>query len=185
MKKTLSRCITAAVGGSAAALTLAACGGTSAPATQVAASASAHASNSPSASPSPASTARLTRKQAAAAYVRIVDHANRLQSLADEDVTDRSPFSQYVSDLRAYLAAQRQVDRELAAVRWPAGVQPYVTALLSTYDPATAACFRAEIRAGSYSADDTVFATNSQCQAAQASTLADTVRQGLGLPARD
>jgi hypothetical protein len=124
----------------------------------------------------------MTRKQARAAYTRIVDKGNRLTDLANNDYTDRVAWSQFVADLRAANAALRKEVRELAAVRWPARIQPYVLAMVATDFPANIACHEAMIKSGSYTGVDTANATNADCRAASASTTPDTIRDRLGLP---
>lgn len=177
-----------AVGALAVAITLAACGGGShraAPAVTVTgtpAPAATAATASPSASP--ATMRRLTTKEAAKAYVRIVDPWNVITDAINRDYTDAAPFSQYRADARALVRALRGVSREFRVVRWPARVQPYVTSMLLTYIPANVRCTKAGIAAGSNSAATTVNDTNQDCLAASGSTIPDTIRSMLGLPSR-
>lgn len=151
---------------------------TAAPATPAAT-----ASPSPAASPS-VPARRLTRKQAAAAYVRIVDPWNKITDAINRDYTDAAPFSQYRADARALVRALRGVSRKFRALRWPRRVQPYITAMLLTDIPASIRCTRAGARAGSRAAAVNVNDFNQDCQAASAATNADTIRSMLGLPPR-
>jgi len=178
----------------AAAAALAGCGGgthgssgaahttTAAPATPAA---TASQPTTPSPSPSPAGPPkRLTKKQAAAAYVRIVDPWNKITDAINRDYTDAAPFSQYRADARALVRALRGVSREFHALRWPRRVQPYITAMLLTDIPASIRCTRAGARAGGRAAAVNVNDFNQDCQAASAATNADTIRSMLGLPPR-
>ncbi|SRR6266498_3378419 len=173
----------------AAAALLAGCGGgthgtpsaartTAAPVTPAAT-----ASPSPAASPS-APVRRMTKKQAARAYVRIIDPGNALSDAINRDATDAAPFSRYKADARAYIRALRTADRQLRAVRWPRRVQPYIDAMLLTFEPAIIRCNKAGIAAGSTTAASTVADTNQDCLAASDSALPDTIRSMLGLPPR-
>ena len=148
-----------------------------------AATASATASPSPAASPS-APVRRMTKKQAARAYVRIIDPGNTLSDAMNRDNTDAAPFSQYKADARAYIKAIRITERQLRAIRWPARVQPYVTAMLLTFEPANIRCVQTGIAAGSNAAAANVNDFNQDCLAASDSTLPDTIRSMLGLPPR-
>lgn len=127
---------------------------------------------------------KLTRKQAAAAYVRIIDPSNRTIGAISQDIADVAPFSQYRADSLAYVKGTRLADRKIRALRWPAQVEPYITAMLLTYDPASIRCAQAEAAAGSYAAATAVAGTREDCIAAADSTIAGTIRSMLGLPAR-
>ena len=127
---------------------------------------------------------RLTRKQAARAYVRIVDPWNVTTDAINRDYTDDAPFSQYRADSRALVRALRTAGRQFRAVRWPRRVQPYITSLLLTDIPVDIRCTRAGAAAGSRAAAVTVNDTNQDCQAATDSTTADTIRSMLNLPPR-
>jgi hypothetical protein len=140
-------------------------------------------SPAPTAAPTPAATARMTRKEAAAVYVAIVDPANRANDALDRDWTDRAPWSQYVADSRAYVRAARREERQLAAARWPARVQPYITSMLLTLEPAVIRCVRQQAAAGSYAAADNA-SYSQDCTAANDNTDPDTIRSMLGLPSR-
>jgi hypothetical protein len=151
-------------------------------------------SHSPAASSAPASTAapspsvtatprqRMTRKEAARAYVRIWDPSNRDVDRANTDEQDRAPFSQFRADLRAFVADMKVGNHEMAALLWPRNVEPYVKAMLLTYSPAQISCTRAQVQARSYAASDTVYYTNADCQAIDSSNLPNTIRSRLGLP---
>jgi hypothetical protein len=75
--------------------------------------------------------------------VRIVDPANRADDVVNTGYTDKVPLSRFRADILAECRAWRTADRGLGAVRWPAGVQPYITAMRLTFDPATIGCLRA------------------------------------------
>jgi hypothetical protein len=134
--------------------------------------------------PAPSPAGPLTRRQAARAYTRIVDPGNRVLDAVNSDVTDRAPWRRFVADSRAWIATLRALDRDLTAIRWPAKVQPYITAMTGTLDPADIGCAQAMIKAGSYAKADLVNYTNQDCQAAGDSTLPDTIRRMLHLPPR-
>ena len=151
---------------------------TAAPATR-----SAAASPSPAASPS-VPVRRLTIKQAARAYVRIVGPWNAITDAINRDYTDAAPFSQYRADALALVRALRTAGRQFRAVRWPRRVQPYITSLLLTFMPADIRCTRAGAAAGSRAAAANVNDFNPDCQAAADSTIADTIRSMLNLPPR-
>jgi hypothetical protein len=118
------------------------------------------------------------------AYLPIIDPGNRISDALDRDYTDRAPWSQYVPDTRALVRAVRAEDRRLRAARWPVRVQPYITSMLLTYEPASIRCDQAEAAAGSYNAANTVFYSNQDCISSDANTDPDTIRQMLGLPPR-
>jgi len=174
----------------AAAVLLAACSA-SGPATHrgtptaaaISPSATATASPSPAASPSVAAQ-RMTKKQAARAYVRILDPSNAISDAINRDATDAAPFSRYKADARAYIKAIRAAAGQIRALRWPVRVQPYIDAMLLTFIPANIRCNKAGIAAGSSTAASTVADTNQDCIAATDSTLPDTIRSMLGLPPR-
>jgi hypothetical protein len=132
-------------------------------------------------SPSPASTARLTKSQARRAYTEIVDPSNRANNAVGQDYTDRVPLAQYRRDLRAYVAATLTMAAKLGALRWPARVEPYLRAMLSTDVQASIRCARDEMRAHSYGQVDAIN-SNQDCTEAQNTTNADTIRSLLGLP---
>jgi hypothetical protein len=127
----------------------------------------------------------LTTRQAAAAYVRIIDPANRADAVVNTDYTDKAPLSQFRADILAEWKAWRTSDRKLGAVRWPAAVQPYITAMRLTFDPATIRCLHVLASAANYAAFDNTVASNQDCVAQSTNTDADTVRSMLGLPSRN
>ncbi|HVB45259.1 MAG TPA: hypothetical protein VNF47_21495 [Streptosporangiaceae bacterium] len=170
----------------AAGLALAACGSPPRPGPVAAASPSASVTASPAVStavtPSTSPAARLTTQQAARAYLRIVDPVNRATGTVNTDRADDVLFSQFRADTRTYVAALRKGDAQLRATRWPARVQPYVTAMLLTYDPASIRCAQAEAAAGSYAAATSVSSTNQDCIAAQDIGDPQQIRALLHLP---
>jgi hypothetical protein len=122
----------------AAVITLAACGSGGHPAATVTRTVTAVPSSpSPTAataspSPSPSSTARLTRKQAARLYVRIIDPMNRSQDALQTDGSDNAPWRQFVADVRTDIRNETRAQHQLLAVRWPVRVEPYVRAMVTT-----------------------------------------------------
>jgi hypothetical protein len=168
-----------------AALALAGCASNASlpAAAHTAATSPAAAPSSPAALPSPlpASTARLTIRQAARAYTEAVDPSNQAGDVINNDYTDRVPLAQFRRDEHAYITSLRTVTAKLAAVRWPARVGPYVTAMLSTDVPADIRCTQDELRAHSYSQVDTI-SFNQDCTAGANTSNADTIRSLLHLP---
>ena len=116
--------------------------------------------------------------------MRILDPSNAIADAISRDYTDAAPFSQYRADALAYVKAVCGADRQLRAVRWPARVQPYITAMLLTFEPAAIRCTRAGAAAGSRAAAASVNDTNPDCQAVNDSTIPDTIRSMLHLPPR-
>lgn len=145
------------------AVALAACGSTHAASSARTASPPVTATAATSPAPSPSPAAVLTIKQAAAAYIKIIDPSNRIADAVGADVTDAAPFSQFRADTLAYAKSVRVIDTKLRAVRWPATVQPWVTAMIATYDPAQIACAKAEAAALSNAAAVTVANSNQAC----------------------
>lgn len=82
----------------------------------------------------------LTIKQAARAFLRIGNPSNRLSEAINRDYSDAAPFSQYRADALALVKALNAASRKFRALRWPATVQPYITAMLLTYVPAFIRC---------------------------------------------
>lgn len=119
----------------------------------------------------------------ATAYLRIVGPANKVTEALDDAYGNRVPFARYVADAHAEVKAMRRMSRQLRAARWPASVQPSITALAVTYSRAIIRCMRAEIHAGSYAG---VGRADRGCKARKAGKVArkaaDTIRARLGLP---
>lgn len=170
----------------AAAALLAGCGGgTHQTATTPSPHTPAPATTSAAATPSPppvSHPAKLTVRQAARAYVRIVDPPNRASDTVNTDSTDNLPFSQVRADILTEIRAWRTAGRQLGAIRWPGRVQPYVTAMRLTFIRAAIRCLGAEAAAGSNSNMSTVSYSNQDCVAVQSNTDADTIRSRLNLP---
>jgi hypothetical protein len=59
-----------------------------------------------------------------------VDSLNRVVAAENTDIQDGAPFSQVRADELAYAAAMRTAARQLQAIRWPARIQPFITATL-------------------------------------------------------
>lgn len=129
---------------------------------------------------SPTHTARMSRSQAARAYLRIIDPANRDNDAVVTDTSDKPPFSQFVADARAYVRDTIQAEHQLLADRWPTGVEPYVRAMATTDMPADVTCYRRMAAAGSYGQANNVSFSN-VCQA-DTGANATQIRQALHLP---
>jgi hypothetical protein len=165
-------------------LALAGCGGssTAAPASTASHAPAATISHAP-ASPSPAPAVRLTIRQAAVIYARLTAPANKASAIAQADYAASAPWSVQRADLLAYDRDVRALGVSLRAVRWPANVQPWVTAMVVSWVPATLACDRAAEAAGSVTASVTVTEENPSCQAVSGpNTNAEEIRTLLGLP---
>jgi hypothetical protein len=130
----------------------------------------------------PIASVPLTKSQAAAEYAKLVDRTNRLASATGTDASDDVPFTQFQADSRAYVKAVRVLDRKLLSVNWPSNVEPWVRAMVTTFDVANIACAEVEIAAGSYTAATTVADTNAACAAALSQTDPNEIRSLLGLP---
>ncbi len=126
----------------------------------------------------------MTRKEAAARYVAIIDPGNRVNDTLGTDWADRAPWARYVTDSRAYVRAMRVEVRQFRAARWPARVQPYITSMLLTFEADSIRCARREAAAGSYGAAETAYYASQACTSAEGNTDPDTIRSMLGLPAR-
>ena len=115
--------------------------------------------------------------------MKIVDRANRINAAMNTDYSDDAPFTQFQADALADVRAIRVTDRKLLAVTWPANVEPWVRALVTTYEVANIACVEAEAAAGNYTGVNTVGDTNASCQASSTPTDPNEIRSLLGLPA--
>jgi hypothetical protein len=111
-----------------------------------------------------------------------VDPANRLIDAVNQDYTDRAPLAWFHRDQRAYIASLRVMSARLAAVRWPARVEPYVRAMVATDVQADMRCTQDELKARSYGQVDVIEYTSQDCIAAQNASNASTIRSLLGLP---
>jgi hypothetical protein len=146
-------------------------------------SARAPSSSTPgSPSPSPSPTARLTISQARRTYTALVDPSNRMVDATNNDAQDAAPMAQFRRDTRAYIASLKVLNRKLAEVRWPARVQPYITAMRSTDLAADIKCSQAELRASSYGQANLISSANTWCTASQTTTNANEIRSLLHLP---
>jgi hypothetical protein len=139
-------------------------------------------SAAPSPSPSPASTARLTKRQARRAYGEIVDPYDRATNTVNQDYTDGVPFLQFRRDVRAEMASLRVMTAKLAAVRWPARIEPYVRAMLSTDMQANLRCIQDELKGHSVGQVESIHNSSQNCTEGQNTSNADTIRSMLGLP---
>ena len=99
-------------------------------------------------------------------------------------MTDKAPYGQYRADALAYARATRAEDRKFAALLWPRKVEAVASSRgWGVLGPAEIGCYRAAASAG-YAAGDQLSYTNQDCEASAASTLPDTIRSMLKLPAR-
>jgi len=156
-------------------------GGSAAPSLSPAASA-ASASAAPFAAAAPAGPP-LNVKQAGRLFVQIVGALNRAIGAFQADAADQVPLTRFRADGRALIAAVQISEGRLAAARWPAQVQPYITSMMTTYEPAEIACTQAQISAGSYAAAQNAYDTNPQCADANENEDANAIRAVLNLPA--
>jgi hypothetical protein len=78
----------------------------------------------------------LSIKQAGLLFVQIIGALNGAIGAFQADATDQVPLSQFRADGGALIAAVYVSERQLAAERWPAQVQPYITSMMTTYEPA-------------------------------------------------
>jgi len=151
------------------------------PATSAAASVSGAAA-APAATPTPRGPP-LTMKQAGRLFAQIMAPLNQAIGVFQADVSNQPPFSQFKVDGRAVIAAVRASEGQLAAANWPSQVQPDITTMMTTYEPAEIACTQAQINAGSY--DDAVNAdeANIQCGEANQDESVSEIRTVLNIPA--
>jgi hypothetical protein len=175
-----------------AALAAALIAGCSAPAASTpaplpsASSVSAVSSVSPTAAPAatPAPTGPpLTIKQAGQLFAQITVPLNEAMGVFQADINDQPPFSQFNADGRALIAAVQVSEAKLAAANWPAGVQPDITTMMTTFEPAEVACTQAQINAGSYAAALNADESNVQCGEANQDESVSEIRTILNIPA--
>jgi hypothetical protein len=126
---------------------------------------------------------RLTMAQARAAYIRITHPFNVAVAAVNRDVADAAPWSQFRADTLAVIRADRAWARHVRAVRWPARVQRYITAMLHTDVPAEIRCDEAMAAAGGMQAATNVFNTSRDCKDNTADE--DKIRAMLNLPSVD
>jgi len=193
----MRRTISAAVAALAGALTLTACSGTTppqpgpisfspgatpltlSPAPAISASPGTGATTIPT---TPVPAPRPTISQASAAYLRIAAPVNRAAAAVNADLVYGVPFALLRGDALAYMAALRKSVSQLRAIRWPARVQGYVTAMLLTYDPASIACAKAVASAGSNRGATAVLNTNPACVRSRNAGDSREIRVLLRLP---
>jgi hypothetical protein len=188
----MRRTIPAAVAALAGALTLAACSGTApsqpgaisfSPGPTLTFSPEPAISASATAIPTtPVPAPRPTISQASAAYLRIAAPVNRAAAAVNADLVYGVPFALLRGDALAYMAALRKSVSQLRAIRWPARVQGYVTAMLLTYDPASIACAKAVASAGSNRGATAVLNTNPACVRSRNAGDSREIRVLLQLP---
>jgi hypothetical protein len=127
-----------------------------------------------------AATSRLTLAQARAEYSKISAPFNAAVATVNPDARDGTPWSKYKADVLAAAAANQTWARKVRAVRWPAGVQPYIDAMLKTEVPAEIQCYSAMAAAGSLQRAAAAFSGDSFCR--DSTATADKVRSILHLP---
>jgi hypothetical protein len=125
----------------------------------------------------------LSIKQARRLFAQIEGPPDRASAAFSADAAGEPPFSQFQAAGRAFIAAVRVSQGQLSAGRWPAQVQPYITSMITTYQPAEVACTQAQISAGSYAAAQNVSGENVQCSVADQDEDVSTIREVLNLPA--
>ncbi len=126
---------------------------------------------------------RLTMAQARAVYIRITRPFNVAVAAVNRDVADAAPWRRFRADTLAVASADQAWARHVRAVRWPALVQRYVTAMLRADVPAEIRCDQAMAAAGGMHAATTVFNTNQDCKDNTANT--DKIHAILNLPSVD
>ena len=116
------------------------------------------------ATPAPVLARRLTMAQARAAYVRLTSRLNAAVAAVNRDVADAAPWSRFRADTLAVIRADRAWARHVRAVRWPARLQRYITAMLRTNVPSEIRCDQAMAAAGDMQAATNVFNTRADCK---------------------
>ena len=127
----------------------------------------------------PAPVPRLTLAQARTAYVRITRPFNTAVAAVNRDVHNAAPWSQFRADTLAVARADRTWARRVGALRWPARIQRYMTAMRRTDVPSEIRCDQAMAAAGNMQAATTAFSTNPDCKDRTANE--NHIRSILGL----
>jgi hypothetical protein len=143
--------------------------------------------NSPAATSSPAgntpgsaaSAGRLTMRQAAAAYVRIVQPGSTMADKLAVAASGTAPFSQFRTDALAYAKELRTEIGKFRAVRWPTTAQARINAMVKTDFPADIACLQAMSAAGGTAASQAVAGSDHNCMVADNSTIPGTLQSLL------
>ena len=151
-------------------------------ATSVAAPASVSAAAAPSATPTPQGPP-LTMKQAGRLFAQIMAPLDKTIGVFQADINSQPPFSQFKADGHAVIAALRASEGQLGAANWPSQVQPDITTMMTTYEPAEIACAQAQINAGSYAAALNADEANVQCGEANQDESVSEIRTVLNIPA--
>lgn len=125
----------------------------------------------------------LTIKQAGQLFAQIMGPLDQAISLFQADINNKPPFSRFSADGHAVVAAVRVSEGKLAAANWPAQVQPDITSMMTTYEPAEIACVQAQISAGSYAAALNADETNLQCGETNQDETVSAIRAILNVPA--
>jgi len=125
----------------------------------------------------------LTTKQAGRLFAQIMGPLDQAIGVFQADISNKPPFSRFVADGHAVIAAVRVSEGKLAAANWPAQVQPDITSMMTSYEPAEIACVQAQINAGSYAAALNADATNLQCGVTNQDETVSEIRAILNIPA--
>jgi hypothetical protein len=128
----------------------------------------------------PAAAPRLTLGQARVEYARLSAPFNAAVATVNKDARNGTTWDKFKADVLAAKAANQIWARKARAVRWPAGVQPYVDAMLKTEVPAEIQCYNAMAVAGSLQGAATAFSNDSACR--DNTATADKIRSILRLP---
>lgn len=131
----------------------------------------------------PAQPVVLTMAQARSTYARLVDSGNAASDNLNRAITDAAPWPVVSADLIAERVGTERLSASLAEYRWPASVQPYITAMRITDLAADQRCAAAMLAAGSQARLVEVDNTDPSCMAAEANANAAQIRVLLNLPA--
>jgi len=125
----------------------------------------------------------LTIKQAGRLFAQIMGPLDQAIGVFQADINNKPPFSRFVADGHAVVAAVRVSQGKFAAANWPAQVQPDITSMMTSYEPAEIACVQAQINAGSYAAALNADETNLQCGVTNQDETVSAIRAILNIPA--
>jgi hypothetical protein len=125
----------------------------------------------------------LTIKQAGQLFAQIMGPLDQAIGVFQADVNSKPPFTRFMADGHAVIAAVRVSEGKLAAANWPAQVQPDITSMMTSYEPAEIACVQAQISAGSYTAALNADETNLQCGLTNQDETVSAIRAILNITA--
>jgi len=125
----------------------------------------------------------LTIKQAGRLFAQIMSPLDQAIGVFQGDTNTEPPFSQFRADGNAVIAAVRVSEGKLAAANWPAQVQPDITSMMTSYEPAEIGCVQAQIKAGSYAAAQNADGTNLQCDETNEDETVSAIRAILNVSA--